>query len=216
MSAPSSLTNSISNSKYAVSPVTKVSQNNGQISMQQFLVLLTTELQHQDPTQPMDDASFFGQMAQLNTAQGMQNLDQQSQIMEAQNLMGQVVTAVKPYTPGQSLTDNTVTGTVSGLSIQNGVYYLNIQDASGGTTQVQMSAIQSIAQGVTNVTNPGQLIGSFVSGPNSAGTGNASGQVIGLTVSNGKTLLEVKQSDGTTTTMDPSQVSNVATTASGN
>jgi flagellar basal-body rod modification protein FlgD len=221
MALSGSLANTIAKSQYAVGKSTAAqtanvnSTSNNKLNMQNFMVLLTTELANQDPTKPMDDSSFFSQIAQMNTAQGMDNLNNNSQIQEAQSLMGQVVTATNPDA-ATNIANPIVTGTVGRLTVQNGIYYLGIQDAGGNYTDVTMDSIQAINPGNT-VTNPAQLIGRYISGPEVTSGLNLNtipktitGQVIGLTTVNGKTLLEVQEANGTTVTVDPSKVSNVA------
>ena len=39
-----------------------------------FLKLLVTQLQHQDPMNPMDDKDFMGQMAQFSSLEQMTNM----------------------------------------------------------------------------------------------------------------------------------------------
>jgi len=41
-----------------------------------FLSLLVTQLQHQDPTQPQDDAQFIAQLAQFSSLEQMQQMNQ--------------------------------------------------------------------------------------------------------------------------------------------
>lgn len=41
--------------------------SNGQISESSFLQLIATELQAQDPTNPLDPSQFMGQLVQFNT-----------------------------------------------------------------------------------------------------------------------------------------------------
>ena len=42
-----------------------------------FLRLMTTQLQHQDPLKPMENSAFLGQLAQFSTVQGIQDLSKQ-------------------------------------------------------------------------------------------------------------------------------------------
>ena len=41
------------------------------LGQEDFLKLLTTQLQHQDPMEPMENGEFMGQMAQFSTVQGI-------------------------------------------------------------------------------------------------------------------------------------------------
>jgi len=41
-----------------------------------FLSLLTTQLQHQDPTQPQDDSAFAAQLAQFSSLEQLQQANQ--------------------------------------------------------------------------------------------------------------------------------------------
>ncbi|HEX8978775.1 MAG TPA: flagellar hook capping FlgD N-terminal domain-containing protein [Parasulfuritortus sp.] len=68
-----------------------------------FLKLLTTQLQNQDPTNPMDSAQMTSQLAQISTAQGLATLNttvssllnnyQTSQSLQAVSLVGKNVLA---------------------------------------------------------------------------------------------------------------------------
>ncbi|MGC4085794.1 MAG: flagellar hook capping FlgD N-terminal domain-containing protein [Vicinamibacterales bacterium] len=41
-----------------------------------FLNLLVTQLQHQDPTKPMDDTAFLAQLAQFSSLEQLQQMNQ--------------------------------------------------------------------------------------------------------------------------------------------
>jgi flagellar basal-body rod modification protein FlgD len=114
------------------------------IDMSMFLRMLTTQLANQNPLSPMDDASFFGQIAQLGTVQGMDNLTKENQISEATALLGKTITAVRDTNDSLSTSDPLVSGTVTGMALQNGNYYLSVREANGGIVQVQMGNIQSV------------------------------------------------------------------------
>jgi flagellar basal-body rod modification protein FlgD len=179
-----------------------------------FMNLLTTELANQDPLDPTDDTSFYSQMAQMGTLQGMNNLQDAEQVQQAQSLMGATVTAVNPLTNTGTGSAATVTGTVTQLSITNGVYSLGIQQANGGIVSVPMSAIQQI--NATSTSSLTGMIGATVSGTAAATTNGvtstaaASGTVIGISMTSGQPMLEVQTSTGAIVTMSPSSVTNIA------
>ena len=69
-----------------------------------FLRLLVTQMQNQDPTNPMDNAQLTTQIAQLNTVSGINQLNttvqslassmQSTQALQASNLLGRAVLVV--------------------------------------------------------------------------------------------------------------------------
>ncbi|EFI70413.1 flagellar hook assembly protein FlgD [Lysinibacillus sp. HST-98] len=74
---------------------------NSELGKDAFLKLLITQLQHQDPTNPMDDREFISQMAQFSSLEQMQNMtkamesllssQQQSQMMNYATFIGKEV-----------------------------------------------------------------------------------------------------------------------------
>lgn len=72
-----------------------------------FLRLMTAQLQHQDPTKPMDNAEFLGQMAQFSTVSGLQDLQQSfaslaSSLQSAQTLQATQLVGHAVLVPGSS------------------------------------------------------------------------------------------------------------------
>ncbi len=74
---------------------------NSELGKDAFLQLLITQLQHQDPTNPMDDREFISQMAQFSSLEQMQNMtktmesllasQQQTQMMNYASFVGKEV-----------------------------------------------------------------------------------------------------------------------------
>ena len=95
----SSLINSLNGSS-ALSSATSSSLADAQST---FLKLLTTQLQNQDPTNPLDNAQMTSQLAQMSTAQGISNLNttlnsllgmyQANQTLQASSLIGHSILA---------------------------------------------------------------------------------------------------------------------------
>jgi len=73
------------------------------LGQDEFLKLLTTQLTHQDPSKPMDNGAFMGQMAQFSTVSGIQDLQKSfsdfassvssGQALQAASLVGRQVMA---------------------------------------------------------------------------------------------------------------------------
>ncbi|MFJ7735228.1 flagellar hook assembly protein FlgD [Lysinibacillus sp. NPDC097287] len=74
---------------------------NSELGKDAFLQLLITQLQNQDPTNPMDDREFIAQMAQFSSLEQMQNMtkamesllasQQQTQLMSYTTFVGKEV-----------------------------------------------------------------------------------------------------------------------------
>lgn len=100
-----------------------------------FLKLLTTELQNQDPMQPMDDTQSVAQLAQFSALSATQELNQSFQnfqsnfgVMQTAGLIGKNVTVVSTDGTGNS---SNITGTVSTIAVQNGTPYFTMKGSNG-------------------------------------------------------------------------------------
>jgi flagellar basal-body rod modification protein FlgD len=86
-----------------------------------FLRLLITQLQNQDPTNPMDPSQMTSQLAQINTVSGIAQLNMQLSALSAQLLAGQQTQAVQLIGSTVLAPGNTTTvadGKSSGFGVQ--------------------------------------------------------------------------------------------------
>ncbi len=78
-----------------------VKANKQELGQEQFLKLMTTQLTHQDPNEPMENGDFLAQMAQFSTVEGISTLNESfaefasslssGQALQAASLVGQSV-----------------------------------------------------------------------------------------------------------------------------
>ena len=104
---------------------------NEAVTQNQFMQLLVTQLENQDPTQPTDDSQMLAQLAQFSTLGQMQQLNQTQSLSQSASLIGQTVTAGTSTTP--------VTGTVSAVTLSNGNIMLTIDGQ-----QVNASSVTAV------------------------------------------------------------------------
>ncbi|MDO9094027.1 MAG: flagellar hook capping FlgD N-terminal domain-containing protein [Rubrivivax sp.] len=83
-------------------------------SADRFLKLLVTQMQHQDPLNPMDNAQITSQMAQINTVNGIEQLNTTVEGLTGQFMQLQALT-------GASLVGRDVTLKGNKLDIKGGV-----------------------------------------------------------------------------------------------
>jgi flagellar basal-body rod modification protein FlgD len=117
---------------------TSSSTSQGAIGQEDFFKLLITQLQYQDPMQPMEDKDFLAQMAQFNSLQQLETVSKSmdtllsvSQLGQASNLVGKTETA--------TVDGEQVTGVVSKATIVNGDVSLQVGDKKfsiGSVTEI--------------------------------------------------------------------------------
>lgn len=117
-------------SSNAAATASAAASKDGAGSQAQFLKLLTTQLQNQDPLSPMDNAELTSQIAQINTVSGIATLNNsvtalsgqfmQMQALQSASLVGKQVTV-----PGDQLTiaDGNATG---GFSLDSGATAVSV------------------------------------------------------------------------------------------
>lgn len=200
----------VSNSSPYVVPKLPTARKS-ELDMEAFLKLLTVQLANQNPLEPMNDRDFFAQMAQLGQVQGMDQLNKQAQLEQAQNLMGKEVTAVRPMTESNTGENELVTGVVSKLNVRNGQYYVGIKEADGGIVEVQMNNIQAVTP-QRNISDYLPLVGRQVSGTivNGTITTAIAGEVKGVETNDGQIVLRVQDGSGKVQTLPLERLESVS------
>lgn len=112
----------------------------GSLGKDDFLKLLTTQLQHQDPMNPTDDTSFIGQMAQFsaleqttNMATALNRYGTSQQVAQSIGLIGHEIDA-------SDENGSPLTGTVSSVTIN-----------SDGSTSLAVGTASVLPNTVTRV-----------------------------------------------------------------
>jgi len=109
----------------------------------EFLTMLTTELQNQDPTNPVDSTNMLAQQAQFESLSQMQNLNTNLTSLIAMQSVSQATTLI-----GQSITGTAnganVSGTVTGITFSNGTPVLQVNTGGSTTVPVQLSNVASV------------------------------------------------------------------------
>jgi flagellar basal-body rod modification protein FlgD len=171
------------------------STTNNSLTANDFIGLLITELQNQDPTQPMSNTDLLTQLSQIGQLEStdqmqttLQGITLQSSIGSAGNLIGKQIQGIDDE-------KNNVTGIVTGVQVQNQQVYLALDSGDS----VQMGNVSQISPA------PGSSSGSGTSLPTSGSSSTSS--AAGSTSTTGAT-----SSTGTSSTTTPS-ISNAASAA---
>lgn len=148
-SIPSSVLHAVNQATSSPSnPNTAASLQNG------FMTLLVTQLQNQDPTNPVSDSDLTSELAQINTLTGIQDLNTTLSTIGSQMTSSQYLQASGLIGSGVLVPGNTVSVVSVGASVPIGV------DLSAAASDVKVS--------ITSAS--GQVINTFDLGAQPAGT----------------------------------------------
>lgn len=112
-------------------------RKNDQLDKNAFLMLLITQLQYQDPLNPLDDKEFIAQMAQFSALEQMQNLNQTTVNSQAYSMVGKyVVGSLNNAITGET---TQVSGRVDSVVMKKGTPFLVIND-----NEIELSAVTNI------------------------------------------------------------------------
>ncbi len=95
--------------------------NNGKVKSQdmgkdEFLKILITQLQNQDPTKPMEDKEFISQMAQFSSLEQMTNLNKEFSTLAKAMSGNQAVSLLGKNVTLKDSVGNIVTGRVEAVT----------------------------------------------------------------------------------------------------
>ena len=151
----------------------EVSATTAKESRDQFLQLLVTQLQHQDPLEPMKQEDFLSQLAQFSTLEGIENLnttinDQVTlqkdalfyqQVSQSASLVGREVNYEISDANGQLENSS---GTIDSVTVSNGGVSFKI-----GQDSVTLAQITGVA-GEPSLTTAQQLAAAGAAGTSSS------------------------------------------------
>ena len=123
-----------------------------------FLKILASELQYQDPTEPVSNTEYVAQMAQFNSLQQLSTMSNSMSEYQAYSLIGKTVSYSATDSSGNSVSGS---GTVDSVLTQNNTVYLMVNG-----NRIKLSS-------VTQVTNPA------TTGTTTTGTSTTTGTTAG-------------------------------------
>lgn len=108
---------------------------NAALGQQQFLELFVTQLQYQDPLEPVEQQDFLAQLAQFSTVEGLENLN-----TKFDDLLQLELVASGTEVLGQEITtDDNLTGIAQEIRQENGQVLVDIDG-----TLVPLSGIVTV------------------------------------------------------------------------
>jgi flagellar basal-body rod modification protein FlgD len=112
----------------------------------EFLNMLMTELQNQDPTNPVDSTTMLAQQAQFESLSQMQDLNTNLTALIDMQSVSQATSLINQTIVGTTSSGTAITGPVVGIQFDNGtaVLQVNANGNSASTTPVQLANVTEI------------------------------------------------------------------------
>jgi flagellar basal-body rod modification protein FlgD len=144
-------TNGVANASSTSTASSSTASGFSALKPEDFVKMLIAELQHQDPTKPMDSSQILQEVSQIDNIATNQTLTQTlhsvllgQSLASASGLLQMPVTAL-------DASGNPISGTVDSVSIANGEATLNI----GGKTAKLSDVTEILPYGTTTTSNQG-------------------------------------------------------------
>jgi flagellar basal-body rod modification protein FlgD len=138
-----STVNAVTTSTPTASGASSTGSSSNTVSADSFLTLLVTQMQNQDPLNPMDNAEITSQMAQINTVQGIGTLNTTVQGLNTQLVQMQAM-------QGASLVGHNVLLDGNALQIANGQGQGSF-DLAGAADNVQVDVLSPAGNVVDSI-----------------------------------------------------------------
>lgn len=126
----------------SIAPATS---NAVRLNIQDFLRILTTQLNHQDPLKPMDNQEFIAQLAQFTTLQQTQVTNERLDAMLSVTAANQSVGLIGRTVDVRTATGTMSTGQVTALDFTSGEPRLSVSvDGGSVLTGVSLSSLIAV------------------------------------------------------------------------
>ncbi|MGF7048746.1 flagellar basal-body rod modification protein FlgD [Paenibacillus sp. DS2015] len=127
---------------YSAANVATASKKDTQtMGKDQFLKIMITQLQNQDPTQPLEDKEFIAQMAQFTSVEQLMNISTQLSALNqslgsVSGLIGAKVSWVVDGDQSTGGSSQINSGIVNSIIIRDGVQYASVGDLAIPVTKI--------------------------------------------------------------------------------
>ena len=132
-------------------------RNTGELGKNDFLKLLITQVQHQDPLDPQSDTDFIAQMAQFSTLEQMQNLNNAFSMTKGFGMIGKYVIAqTSDEETGRS---SFVSGIVESIRTKGGIVYAIVDGQEIEIDKITEVADTALGSAGRRISDYGGLVG---------------------------------------------------------
>jgi flagellar basal-body rod modification protein FlgD len=127
----------------AVTSPTAPSSAASSLNLQDFMKILLTQLEYQDPLKPMDNQQFMAQIAQFTSLEQSQQInDKMTTLIDNQSALQSV--GLIGRTVDYTTESGPLTGQVTAIDLSGSSPVMTVKATSGATSSVSLSQITGI------------------------------------------------------------------------
>lgn len=173
------------------------------MSSEEFLKVLVTELQNQDPLSPSDSTKVLEQLSSIRNIESQTQLQNSFQDLVSQNSVSSASRLIGQYVVGKDEDFNDVSGVAKSMRIEDGKPILIVDDGSATGARVPIASVSEVydlsdvdsqvTQSLLTsmlVLNSNDLIGRGVEGKDADGV-TRSGIVTGVSLEDNELMVEL-------------------------
>ena len=164
------------------------------LSSGEFLEIILSELTNQDPLSPNDTTAILEQLSSLRNIESQSSLEGKFETLVTQNAISSSANMIGKYVEGLNDANNSVSGVVSSLTIEEGQPVLRLSDGSSlsadRVTQVRDPGASGDFGALLGGIDPESLMGMLIAGQGADGS-DVAGVVTGLRFDNGSPFFEL-------------------------
>src|SRR5829696_5459919 len=125
------------------SPGTQAAKKNFELKTEDFIKMMITQLQNQDPMEPAKNQELLAQMSQIGQLQSQTQLQDSLKGMVLQNQIGSASTLIGKTVQGLDANDDPITGLVNSVRVADGGVTLELDNGQ----QLAIGKLSSISPG---------------------------------------------------------------------
>ncbi len=130
---------------------TQLQNNNFNLKPADFLNMMITELQNQDPTKPTSSADLLSQMSQIGQLQSATTLQTSLQTMVLQNSISSAGNLIGKSVQGMDDQNETISGLVTSVRVESNQVMLELDSGKS----LQLGRVTAISPGPTAAAGTG-------------------------------------------------------------
>ena len=137
------------------SPGTQAAKKNFELKTEDFIKMMITQLQNQDPMEPAKNQELLAQMSQIGQLQSATTLQESLKGMVTQNQIGSAAALIGKNVQGLDTNDDPVTGVVTSVRVESDGVSLELDNG----TRLPLTRVTWIASDTASAAAPAPVAG---------------------------------------------------------